>query len=372
MATRDPDFYWETFVFQAEDTYWENIVFKVEDTLFRVPRHGLENASVIFADMFRLPTPVGGQTEVEGQSDDNPIVLEGYTSSEFRNLLKILYPSALKVEQVHLQEDSEDVTLSTSINLSKDEWLSILELSNVWEMDVVRATAIAELTSNDMTTPLEKVVLARKYRISTWLEQGLCDLVSQRPGSITSLDTLGVTLGWETAARVVSIREQLQSAAHIDMGEAIEFKSDCIRCPECSGGLWKYENICMNCPRVLGDPEVHYAIGTQVLPPQLNGPQCFIAFLGGIFCIFRRSFRDPKCPRSWGPKAKSRTCMSCKKVFLRSDQVLIKGITRKFSGELPGPPSPDLRVKIDAGCYVSRFFGDEVKSLQEGPTQDIG
>ncbi|KAF6755693.1 hypothetical protein DFP72DRAFT_784862, partial [Ephemerocybe angulata] len=208
------------------DFYWETVVFKVEDTLFRVPRHGLENASDVFADMFRLPTGVGGQTVVEGQSDDNPIVLDGYKGSEFRSLLKILYPS-------YLDPLWGDPSLSTVITLSKDEWIDVLKLSTAWEMDTVRTTAIAELSSEYMLTLLEKVVLARKYRVDMWLEVGLCGLVTQQPGYRTPLETLGANLGWESAARIVWIQQQLELAEQIALGEAIEFIPSSIRCMSC-------------------------------------------------------------------------------------------------------------------------------------------
>ncbi|KAF6747402.1 hypothetical protein DFP72DRAFT_821736, partial [Ephemerocybe angulata] len=93
---------------------------QVEHTLFRVPRHRLDEASDVFANKFRP------QTAEEGQSDDNPIVIEGCKSSEFESLLKYMYLSY------------PVVTLSTTITLSKKEWLDILKLSTAWKMDAVR------------------------------------------------------------------------------------------------------------------------------------------------------------------------------------------------------------------------------------------
>ncbi|KAF5313588.1 hypothetical protein D9611_010139 [Ephemerocybe angulata] len=356
---------------RSADFYWENVVFKVEDTLFRVPRHGLENASIVFADMFRLPTGEGGQTAVEGQSDDNPIVLEGYTSSEFRSLLKILYPSATKVEPPwEGPEPCPYTTLSTTINLSKEEWIDILKLSTAWEMVVVRATAIAELISKDMTTPLDKVVLGRKFRIAAWLQEGLLGLVSQQPGSCASqgLETLGVALGWKSAARVVWIQKQLVSAAHVAIGEAIEFKADSIRCPECLGVVVKPGDICINCPNEVWVQESFYAAGRPVPQSQSDISQDYIAFLSGILCSRRHGWTGQTCPAKEGPKAENWTCMSCKTVLLRTDQVLIKGNIKRV-GRIPGAEDP--KVQIDAASYISTFFGDEVKSLQQSPGQDV-
>ena len=63
-------------------------VAQVEDCLFRVPREPLEEESTVFADMFLLPQ--GEQVIVEGQSDENPIVLQGIEKDEFEPLLKAL------------------------------------------------------------------------------------------------------------------------------------------------------------------------------------------------------------------------------------------------------------------------------------------
>ena len=48
-------------------------------------------ASETFADMFSLPT--GTDEASEGQSDEHPIVLEGYKEEDFEALLKIIYPT---------------------------------------------------------------------------------------------------------------------------------------------------------------------------------------------------------------------------------------------------------------------------------------
>ncbi len=50
----------------------------------------LEEESEVFSKMFTLPPPPG--EEVEGQSDDKPIRLEGVKKEEFRSLLRLLYP----------------------------------------------------------------------------------------------------------------------------------------------------------------------------------------------------------------------------------------------------------------------------------------
>jgi hypothetical protein len=63
---------------------------QVEDSLFRVPRHHFQDNSEVFKDMFSLPQ--GSQTTEEGNSDANPIKLEGISALEFASLLRALYP----------------------------------------------------------------------------------------------------------------------------------------------------------------------------------------------------------------------------------------------------------------------------------------
>lgn len=48
-----------------------------------------QQESVIFRDMFSMPQ--GGQSAVEGLSDDRPIRLDGVSKHDFEQLLKALF-----------------------------------------------------------------------------------------------------------------------------------------------------------------------------------------------------------------------------------------------------------------------------------------
>ncbi|KAG6848665.1 hypothetical protein H0H93_015036 [Arthromyces matolae] len=79
VRKRDPEFYFED----------GSCIFLVEDTLFNVHRTRLSNDSATsFSSMFSLPQ---GALEVEGKSDDNPIILTGDTPCEFRHFLWSFY-----------------------------------------------------------------------------------------------------------------------------------------------------------------------------------------------------------------------------------------------------------------------------------------
>jgi hypothetical protein len=68
-----------------------NIFFgQVEKTLFKIPRYHFENSSEVFCDMFALPR--ADHTSPEGNSDENPIKLEGISAFDFEQLLYVLYP----------------------------------------------------------------------------------------------------------------------------------------------------------------------------------------------------------------------------------------------------------------------------------------
>lgn len=63
---------------------------QVEDILFQVPRKELEEQSEVFKTMFAMPP--GDSAVVDGQSDDQPLNLEGISARDFRAFLAYLYP----------------------------------------------------------------------------------------------------------------------------------------------------------------------------------------------------------------------------------------------------------------------------------------
>jgi len=90
--------------------------------LFRVPRCEFEESSEIFADMFLLPS--GAINRTEGQDNEHPIVLEGYKKDEFSCLLRVMYTRTKSLTNFQL-------------SLKKEEWVSVLKLSTMWNMNHV-------------------------------------------------------------------------------------------------------------------------------------------------------------------------------------------------------------------------------------------
>jgi hypothetical protein len=53
-------------------------------------------------------------------------------------------------------------------NLTWKEWASVLKLSTIWGFHAVRDQAIARLSSLAIE-PIEKIILAKQFRIVQWL-----------------------------------------------------------------------------------------------------------------------------------------------------------------------------------------------------------
>ncbi|KAK7012804.1 hypothetical protein R3P38DRAFT_3279276 [Favolaschia claudopus] len=207
-ASRHQDYYLQTVVFKGRS--W----IQVEDCLFNVPRYHFERGSEVFAGMFSVPQP-GGDTCKEGQGDSNPIVLVGKSSADFQALLKILYPL-----------DIEPVMKNSSTWMTTGEWISVLKLSTEWRFLHIRKMAIEMLASTTEISSVQRIVLARKYEVASWLCRGYLEL-AQSTESIS--DEEGELLGWKTAFRLIQARERTPSVRLMNC-----VNCGCSQCLECS------------------------------------------------------------------------------------------------------------------------------------------
>jgi len=162
----------------------------VEDALFKLPKNHFASSS-IFATIFTLPP---GEKGVEG-TDDKPFVLHGISEVDFKSLLKVMYPMPFKDVQLTLQE-----------------WISVLKLSTMWEFIDIRNGAIDEL-SKQITEmgDVEKVECGRNFEVKEWVSEGYVGLLkrtgTKQTGTIT--DEEAERLGWKTVAKLLRLREQL-------------------------------------------------------------------------------------------------------------------------------------------------------------------
>lgn len=95
--------------------------------------------------------------------------------------------------------------------LSHPGWTSILKLSTLWDLEELRKRSIAELTSLK-TNPIDKIVLARAYKVSEWVTSSYTELVF-RDTAIT--DNEVATLGYEAACRLFQLRETTRTGGYV-------------------------------------------------------------------------------------------------------------------------------------------------------------
>jgi len=166
--------------------YFKDIIFLVENQLFKVPRRNFAIESEIFSDMFQLPVPSEDERALDGSSDDQPLRLDGIKKSDFIQLLRAMFP---------LDSQQPDV-------LTSEEWSSVLKLSTMWQFHKVRAIAIKNMEGLSMDL-VDKIVIARRYDVSTWLVPTLNALI-QREKLIDLSE--GNRLGMDWVLKVAEVR----------------------------------------------------------------------------------------------------------------------------------------------------------------------
>ncbi|OJT13806.1 hypothetical protein TRAPUB_9653 [Trametes pubescens] len=176
-----------------------NLVILVENTLFRLFRSTFTRHSVVFKDLFSLPTGPKGQP-IEGDDDANPLTFSGISATDFERLLWVLYPP----------------DFNTPKPTSAAEWHSILSLASRWELASVRALALRHLQSLSLP-PVDRVLLAREFDLGGRWALAAYTALCERPQPL-SLDE-AARLGLPTATRVAQVREELQARKHSSAGK---------------------------------------------------------------------------------------------------------------------------------------------------------
>ena len=93
-----------------------------------------------------------------------------------------------------------------SASLTVEEWLSVLKLSDLWELPELRTKAIDAVESHnqDLDT-VDMILLAKKYCVSKWLIRGYEEL-ARRTDVITPEES--VRLGVYTSCRLAEVRDK--------------------------------------------------------------------------------------------------------------------------------------------------------------------
>ena len=161
--------------------------------------------------------------------------------------------------------------------------------------DQIRKYAIHKLSTDFTLSPIERIHLGRTHKIAAWVEGGVSGLVhgEKKP----TLEDLA-TLGWETAARILWIRDNPPS-------KTLSFRRDDIKCGYCSStsSLINFGHNCSSCKQIVAaDAEL-----TATGPGTTSGPTDriikFTAIKGHLNCrkaIFTSaSFSCPSCSKSY-------------------------------------------------------------------------
>lgn len=90
-----------------------------------------------------------------------------------------------------------------------EEWTSILELSTFWDFKQLRARSIKELT--EITSPIDRIVLAQTYNVPEWTLSGYRALVIRRKPVTTEE---AERLGMQNVLKVWQIQTELNTKTH--------------------------------------------------------------------------------------------------------------------------------------------------------------
>jgi hypothetical protein len=73
------------------------------------------------------------------------------------------------------------------LDLTPDEWVSVLKLATIWSFAEVRATAMKNLEKHATEDPLLQIILAKQFNIREWLLPGL-NGIAQRAKPLDETD----------------------------------------------------------------------------------------------------------------------------------------------------------------------------------------
>ena len=124
---------------------------------------------------------------------------------------------------------------SPESNLGRDQWVSVLKLSTMWEFRAPRNAAIQHLDGLGDIDPVDKFVLALQYDVKEWMLTELVKL-AQRPEPISTEE--GRRMGFETALKLSAVREKVK----LCNGDSGIYHRSCGSCGWC-GSVPKYGHL---------------------------------------------------------------------------------------------------------------------------------
>ena len=177
---------------------------------------------------------------------------------------------------------------------------------------------------------IEKILLARAHRVGAWLDEGVTSLALSHDTRPT-LEELA-TLGWETAARILWIRDD--SGSSLKASDTLHFTKDSIKCGSCSSSSSLIPGVhrCYNCGQAVSDELTYTNSGSSVVP----GSTDRLVQLGAIVC--------GNCSSSSTFYSINIYCHSCGRTLNRTYNVRI---TPKRSSQM-----------------IKEMFGEEIKNYE--------
>ncbi|KAF8152962.1 hypothetical protein B0H34DRAFT_721637 [Crassisporium funariophilum] len=197
-------------------------IFQVEGCLYKVHRYFLARESSLFEAMLNLPSPAECQ---EGDSDGNPIHLQGTTCIEFDALLDFLYNGAFAAHEVISSLKPTSTLYSKKLQAAHRKKIQELECITIYALlsislryafDRITKVAISIIDSfeNDIA-PIEKIRLAIKHDVLRhWVVNAYRSLVAR--GASLTLDE-SQKLGFRKVTILAAAREDiLRGTFHTD------------------------------------------------------------------------------------------------------------------------------------------------------------
>ncbi|KAL1675747.1 hypothetical protein EV122DRAFT_267922 [Schizophyllum commune] len=123
-----------------------DIFLQVEGRLFRMHSYHLKRASLVFSDMFKLPTTPA--TSEEGATENDPVVLD-VKAEDFENLLWFFYESPYEWSPT-----PDPATLP--------KWESVLKLADIFDMRDASVVALHALDRAGTLCDVRKIALSVK------------------------------------------------------------------------------------------------------------------------------------------------------------------------------------------------------------------
>jgi hypothetical protein len=172
----------------------------VENRLFKVHRRFFIQESEVFRDMFSVPSE--GGTEVEGMSDEQPILLPGITVKEFELLLQhfytmsvqLLFKRFLLTFNVFLRHRPKPVdrkNLTTDHQQNQEEILALLSILDRFAFDNVFGLMVQQLAPTEIPIT-QRIRLGDKYDLDEWLFSAYEELLDREGAlNVDELDALG-------------------------------------------------------------------------------------------------------------------------------------------------------------------------------------